>query len=112
MTELYNSWLAENVEPVQRDKDPFWDPVEDIFVGRYTAHKLLFSLCYFCLPSCLVTRSRFCISSFHPVHSCHVWLNSLAYCLDSDDQVALLNHRGKEEGRLHVQLLPCDSNGK
>lgn len=34
MDEMYVRWIdGENVI-VKRDKDPFWDPVEDVFLGR------------------------------------------------------------------------------
>ena len=38
MDDMYVRWLdGENIH-VPREKDPFWDPVEDIFLGRYGHH--------------------------------------------------------------------------
>jgi hypothetical protein len=36
MDELYLKWLDGDNVITTRDKDPFWDPVEDIFLGRYS----------------------------------------------------------------------------
>ena len=34
MSELYNSWLEGESSQVEQNRDPFWDPVEDIFIAR------------------------------------------------------------------------------
>lgn len=34
MDEMYVNWMDGENTIVTRDKDPFWDPVEDIFLGR------------------------------------------------------------------------------
>ena len=34
--EVYIKFLDGDNVILTRDKDPFWDPVEDIFLGRYT----------------------------------------------------------------------------
>lgn len=38
--ELYLKFLDGDNIILTRDKDPFWDPVEDIFLGRY--HRFIF----------------------------------------------------------------------
>ncbi|KAJ8308377.1 hypothetical protein KUTeg_013251 [Tegillarca granosa] len=44
MDEMYVQWNENNNTKISRDKDPFWDPVEDIFLG--SCHILLKSLAY------------------------------------------------------------------
>lgn len=34
MEEMYCKYMDGETLPLGRDKDPFWDPVEDIFLGR------------------------------------------------------------------------------
>ncbi|KAK3092350.1 hypothetical protein FSP39_001728 [Pinctada imbricata] len=76
MDEMYVKWLdSENVH-LPRDKDPFWDPVEDIFLG-----------------------------------SCHVLLQSLSYCVDTDEHFTLHNYHGKEEAVMQVQIYPSTPSG-
>ncbi|XP_076100625.1 kinesin-like protein KIF28 isoform X4 [Mytilus galloprovincialis] len=58
MDEMYVRWIdGENVI-VKRDKDPFWDPVEDIFLG--SAHILLQSLSY-----CVEIDEHFTLHNYH-----------------------------------------------
>ena len=35
MEDLYSRWLGGEELTMDREADPFWDPVEDIFVGRF-----------------------------------------------------------------------------
>nr|XP_039259783.1 kinesin-like protein KIF28P isoform X1 [Styela clava] len=76
--ELYNNFTEnpESVNDIAHEDDPFWDPVEDVYLG-----------------------------------CAHAWLHSLAYCMPLDDQIAILNHSGKEEGHLQVSVSPCTANG-
>lgn len=39
MSELYNNWLEGDISQIEQHKDPFWDPVEDIFLGRFASMK-------------------------------------------------------------------------
>ena len=41
-----------------------------------------------------------------------VYLQSLSYGLDFDDRFPVMNNKGEEEGRLHINITPCDSKGK
>ena len=33
--EMYMRWLEGEDVKIDKTKDPFWDPVEDIYLGRY-----------------------------------------------------------------------------
>ena len=44
--------------------------------------------------------------------SCHVWLNNVAYCMDSEDYMDIRDHHGKEVAQLHVSIAPCDKKGR
>ncbi|XP_069117737.1 kinesin-like protein KIF28P isoform X2 [Argopecten irradians] len=44
MDDLYSQFMEDNSLKVDKDKDPFWDPVEDIFLG--SCHILLQTLSY------------------------------------------------------------------
>lgn len=46
------------------------------------------------------------------VVSCHIWLQSLSYHLDTDEHLSLHNYRGKEEAVVHVKIMPCTQDGK
>ncbi|XP_064604048.1 kinesin-like protein KIF28 [Liolophura sinensis] len=75
--EMYLNYLdGENIS-LDKLKDPFWDPIDDIFLG-----------------------------------SCHIWLQSLSYHLDTDEHLSLHNYRGKEEAVVHVKIMPCTQDGK
>ncbi|XP_078089244.1 kinesin-like protein KIF28 [Mustelus asterias] len=43
--------------------------------------------------------------------SAHVWLETLAYCIAYEDQVDVINYRGKVEAVIQIRLLPCTSSG-
>lgn len=53
MDELYLKWLDGDSVIMTRDKDPFWDPVEDVFLGRYVR---LISVQYMCMYSIIEIR--------------------------------------------------------
>ncbi|XP_045715329.1 kinesin-like protein KIF28P [Phyllostomus hastatus] len=44
--------------------------------------------------------------------SAHVWLQPLAYCMELEEQAALLNCDGLEEAVLHVRVRPCSPAGR
>ncbi|XP_006897820.1 PREDICTED: kinesin-like protein KIF28P [Elephantulus edwardii] len=44
--------------------------------------------------------------------SAHIWLQSLAYCMKSEEQVEFLNCDGLEEAVLHVHITPCSVTGQ
>ncbi|KFO25470.1 Kinesin-related protein 1 [Fukomys damarensis] len=44
--------------------------------------------------------------------SAHIWLQSLAYCMQFEDQVAFLNCDGLEEAVLHIHIIPCSPAGQ
>lgn len=46
------------------------------------------------------------------IGSSNIFLQSLAYVLDFEDDVEIRNFKGIEEGTLKVHLLPCNSNGR
>ncbi|XP_041350719.1 kinesin-like protein KIF28P [Gigantopelta aegis] len=77
MDEIYQRHIEGERITLSHDNDPFWDPVEDIYLA-----------------------------------SCHVRLQSLSYNLDVDEHFALHNYHGKEEGVVHVRLVPCDRAGR
>ncbi|XP_064623097.1 kinesin-like protein KIF28P [Lineus longissimus] len=75
--DMYCMWADGGDVTVDKNSDPFWDPLDDIFLG-----------------------------------SCHVWLQSLAYRIEIDDHVSVLNYRGDEEASLQVQIKPCQPDGR
>ncbi|CAF1296276.1 unnamed protein product, partial [Didymodactylos carnosus] len=42
----------------------------------------------------------------------NVFLQSLAYSLDFDDEICIVDYKGLEQGRLGITLSPCAANGK
>ena len=36
MSELYNIWLDGEPLHLEQNNDPFWDPVEDLFIARWS----------------------------------------------------------------------------
>ena len=46
------------------------------------------------------------------IGSANVYLQSLAYALDFDDQIAVTDYKGLEEGQLFISVAPCHQNGK
>nr|XP_013012872.1 LOW QUALITY PROTEIN: kinesin-like protein KIF28P [Cavia porcellus] len=44
--------------------------------------------------------------------SAHIWLQSLAYCMQFEDQVEFLNSDGLEEAVLHIHITPCSPTGR
>ncbi|CAH1792509.1 unnamed protein product [Owenia fusiformis] len=77
MDELYNKWLdCDLLDPAIQENDPFWDPVEDVFLG-----------------------------------SCHIWLQSLGYCIDLDEKQNMLGYTGLQQGVAHVRIIPCRPDG-
>nr|XP_019586448.1 PREDICTED: kinesin-like protein KIF28P [Rhinolophus sinicus] len=44
--------------------------------------------------------------------SAHIWLQSLAYCMELEEQVEFLNCDGLEEALLHVHVTPCSPAGQ
>ncbi|KAM9106779.1 LOW QUALITY PROTEIN: kinesin-like protein KIF28P [Megaptera novaeangliae] len=44
--------------------------------------------------------------------SAHIWLQSLAYCMKSEEQVEFLNCDGLEEAVLHIHIGPCSPTGQ
>ncbi|XP_062427370.1 kinesin-like protein KIF28P [Rhea pennata] len=46
------------------------------------------------------------------VGSAHVWLQSLAYCVQLEEQTELLNSEGLEEAVVLVNLSPCSRDGR
>ncbi|KAI8505417.1 organelle transport along microtubule, partial [Branchiostoma belcheri] len=74
--ELYQQYMEEGKLDVEQANDPFWDPVEDVFLG-----------------------------------SAHVWLQSLAYRIQVDEQIEVHNYQGKEEAMVQVVISPADAHG-
>ncbi|XP_013392801.1 kinesin-like protein KIF28P [Lingula anatina] len=75
--DMYTKWCNGESIAIDRHHDPFWDPVEDVFLG-----------------------------------SCHLWLQSLAYKIETNDQLDIIDHHGREEAMIHIKMLPCDHTGK
>ncbi|XP_019514564.1 PREDICTED: kinesin-like protein KIF28P [Hipposideros armiger] len=44
--------------------------------------------------------------------SAHIWLQTLAYCMKLEEQVAFLNCDGLEEAVLHIHMTPCSPAGQ
>ncbi|XP_066281577.1 kinesin-like protein KIF28P [Branchiostoma lanceolatum] len=75
--ELYQQYMEEGKLDVEQANDPFWDPVEDVFLG-----------------------------------SAHIWLQSLAYRIQIDEQIEVHNYQGKEEAMVQVVISPADAQGR
>lgn len=41
-----------------------------------------------------------------------VFLQSLSYALDFDDRLTITDYKGQEEGRLYVNITPCNHQGR
>ncbi|OWF37465.1 Kinesin-like protein KLP6 [Mizuhopecten yessoensis] len=46
------------------------------------------------------------------IGSVKIWLKSMAYLIESKDQLSVCDYQGKEVGILNYEILPCDSKGK
>lgn len=45
------------------------------------------------------------------IGSVHVYLQSLAYKIELDENLQITDYKGNDKGRLKVQVFPCDSDG-
>nr|KAG5700037.1 hypothetical protein BaRGS_028274 [Batillaria attramentaria] len=50
-------------------------------------------------------------SEFH-IGSVKIWLKSLAYMIETKEQLEITNFSGQAVGLLNIEILPCDANGK
>lgn len=46
------------------------------------------------------------------IGTANVFLQSLAFCLDFDDKLPVIDYKGLEEGLLYVTLAPCNQHGR
>ena len=46
------------------------------------------------------------------IGSVHVYLQSLAYQVDVDENLQITDYRGIEQGQLKIEMMPCTKNGK
>ncbi|XP_069121894.1 kinesin-like protein KIF28P [Argopecten irradians] len=46
------------------------------------------------------------------IGSVKLWLKSMAYLIESKDQLSVCDYQGKEVGLLNYEIIPCDSKGK
>ncbi|KAL3836511.1 hypothetical protein ACJMK2_021937 [Sinanodonta woodiana] len=46
------------------------------------------------------------------IGSVKVYLKSLAFLIDANEQLDITDYRGQEIGKLNIELLPCDAKGK
>ncbi|XP_059148912.1 kinesin-like protein KIF28 isoform X2 [Physella acuta] len=46
------------------------------------------------------------------IGTANVFLQSLSYSLDFADELSITDYKGEEEGKLSVNITPCDSSGK
>ena len=44
--------------------------------------------------------------------SVKVWMQSLAYMIESKEQLEILDYGGEEEGLLNIELVPCNAKGR
>lgn len=47
-----------------------------------------------------------------PIGTVHVFLQSLAYMVEIDEQLPITDFKGNERGQLKVALMPCSPQGK
>jgi len=45
------------------------------------------------------------------IGSVHLYLQSLAYKIELDENLAITDYKGNEQGHLQVKILPCEKNG-
>ncbi|CAH8290500.1 unnamed protein product, partial [Schistosoma turkestanicum] len=75
---MYQKSLNNQLEDYLQESDPFWEPLEDLFIGIAPA-----------------------------------FLRALAYRLDVDEEVKIMDFIGDELGTINVKLIPCSaSNSK
>ncbi|CAH8572507.1 unnamed protein product [Schistosoma turkestanicum] len=78
MQDMYQKSLNNQLEDYLQESDPFWEPLEDLFIGIAPA-----------------------------------FLRALAYRLDVDEEVKIMDFIGDELGTINVKLIPCSaSNSK
>ncbi len=46
------------------------------------------------------------------IGTANVFLQSLGYALDFDDQLTVTDYKGQDEGQIFVNVTPCSQNGK
>ena len=46
------------------------------------------------------------------IGSANVFLQSLGYALDFDDQLTITDYKGGDEGQIYVNVTPCHASGK
>ncbi|KAH9515666.1 Kinesin-like protein kif28p [Bulinus truncatus] len=45
------------------------------------------------------------------IGTANVFLQSLSYALEFDDELSITDHKGQEEGKLKINIIPCEENG-
>ncbi|VDP83306.1 unnamed protein product [Schistosoma mattheei] len=75
---MYQKSLSKQLEDYLQESDPFWEPLEDLFIGIAPA-----------------------------------FLRALAYRLDVDEELKIMDFVGDELGTINIKLIPCSaSNSK
>ncbi|CAH8618590.1 unnamed protein product [Schistosoma intercalatum] len=78
MQDMYQKSLSKQLEDYLQESDPFWEPLEDLFIGIAPA-----------------------------------FLRALAYRLDVDEELKIMDFIGDELGTINIKLIPCSvSNSK
>ncbi|CAH8870415.1 unnamed protein product [Trichobilharzia szidati] len=75
MQEMYQKYLNKEMDDYSEEEDPFWEPLEDLFIGIAPA-----------------------------------FLRALAYHLDIDEQLKIMDFVGDELGTVNAKLIPCSSS--
>ncbi|VDQ02061.1 unnamed protein product [Trichobilharzia regenti] len=72
---MYQKYLNKEMDDYSEEDDPFWEPLEDLFIGIAPA-----------------------------------FLRALAYHLDIDEELKIMDFFGDELGTINVKLVPCSSS--
>ncbi|TNN19372.1 Kinesin-like protein, partial [Schistosoma japonicum] len=75
MQDMYQKYLNKQLEDYSQECDPFWEPLEDLFIGIAPA-----------------------------------FLRALAYRLDVNEELKIMDFIGDELGTVNVKLIPCSSS--
>ncbi|KAL8576237.1 hypothetical protein ACOMHN_006160 [Nucella lapillus] len=100
MQEMYQNFMEGDKDwDVTKEKDPFWEPAGSTDVQIGFVHE----------------KDPFwepAGSTDVQIGSVHVFLQSLSYLVELQENLSITDHKGNDKGHLQLEILPCDKQWK
>lgn len=121
MQEVYQAWSEGHPLDVDEEKDPFWDPPEDFFLGSVFVILQPLAYCIGTPPSppllpLSMPASDLCPTSADAASAQRLLpsppaLPGMPLVADINETMSVTNYQGGDEGVLEVALDPCMPDG-